>query len=885
MRITFVIPFLLFLFGCNTSKKIRNAEIPATDMVELDETATEERSLDTMVVTAPRDLFRDISPEFISLPPYNPSPKRNNDLLHTKLEVSFDWTSEKVFGKATLRFAPYFKKVDQLELDAKGFEIKKIALLPSMKELKYDYNREKLVIYLDRAYSRSENYEIFIDYIASPSETGGSAAITSDRGLFFINPRGEDPEKPKQIWTQGETEWNSKWFPTIDKPNERCTQEMFITVDTNFVTLSNGVLTSSKDNKDGTRTDYWKMDQPHAPYLFMMAIGEFSIVNDKWEDIPLSYYVEPEYENSAKAIFSNTPEMISFFSNKLDLKFPWPKYAQIIVKDYVSGAMENTTSSVFGDFIQKHERELIDNHNESIVAHELIHQWFGDYVTCESWSNLTMNEGFANYSEYMWLENKYGRDEADYHLLNEWEGYFASAQNEVHPLIHFGYDDKEDMFDAHSYNKGGSVLHMLRKYLGDEIFWTGLNKYLKDNAYKSVEVHNLRLAFEEVSGEDLNWFFNQWYLSQGHPLLDISYGFNQDSSKAILKVVQKQDEEKMVPIFKLPVGVDIYLNDGQEPLHHQIIVDKREQVFEFIVPSKPKLITFDPERMLLARVNNSRTAEDYIFQFNNSKRFLDKYESLEYLINNDSLSFVLDKAIRDGFWYIRGIALQNITEPTQSQIELFKSLAITDPHSQIRAVALSKLYEAEDDGVVNIAKEVLDKELAYDVIAVALDVLIQKDKSVALEYAKKLEGIQNDDLLDVIGALYSESGSPDAIPYFQKNLKKINGYTAISFYTYFQGLLQSMDDKTMLENLNVLKEIATTPSQSIYRKLAATNAINDMRNHFRLLSNEVEDEGQKKTLEEKVNQISQMMDAIKDAETNGQLKEIYENRLKLIEKA
>jgi len=220
---------------------------------------------------------------------------------------------------------------------------------------------------------------------------GGSAAITSDQGLFFINPRNEDSEKPQQIWTQGETEWNSRWFPTTDKPNERCTQEMYLTVEDKYVTLSNGLLKSSKKNADGTRTDYWKM-----------------------------------------------------------VKYPWQKYSQVVVRDYVSGAMENTTGVIFGDFVQKTERELIDNHNDGIVAHEMFHHWFGDYVTCESWANLTMNEGFANYSEYLWFEHKYGREEADRHLRNEMNGYLGSVgQGGAHPLIHWGYNDKEDMFDAH----------------------------------------------------------------------------------------------------------------------------------------------------------------------------------------------------------------------------------------------------------------------------------------------------------------------------------------------------------------------------------------------------------------------------------------------------
>ena len=277
--------------------------------------------------------------------------------------------------------------------------------------------------------------------------------------MFFINPNNEDPEKPQQIWTQGETEWNSRWFPTTDKPNERCTQEMYLTVADKYVTLSNGLLKSSKKNADGTRTDYWKMDMPHAPYLFMIAVGEFAVVKQTWENIPVEYYVEPAYKADAKKIFNHTPEILSFFSKITGVKYPWQKYSQVVVRDYVSGAMENTTGVIYGDFVQKTERELIDNHNDGIVAHEMFHHWFGDYVTCESWANLTMNEGFANYSEYLWFEHKYGREEADRHRRNEINGYLGSVgQGGAHALIHWGYNDKEDRFDAHSYNL--SLIHI-----------------------------------------------------------------------------------------------------------------------------------------------------------------------------------------------------------------------------------------------------------------------------------------------------------------------------------------------------------------------------------------------------------------------------------------
>ncbi|MEM6379507.1 MAG: M1 family metallopeptidase, partial [Bacteroidota bacterium] len=412
---------LLLAFACSSTRPMQVIDLEMHD-------------LDTLFVEAPMPNSRKEAADF-RLPTYKPSAKRTNDLLHTKLELSFDWEKEQVIGKASLELKPYFGSVQSLTLDAKQLNMNAIEIPGHTFD--YTYDEEHIQITFEKPIAAKETYTVTIDYTAQPSASGGSAAITSNQGLFFINPRGEEGDKPQQIWTQGETEWNSRWFPTIDQPNERCTQELFITVDQKFQTLSNGILKELTNNPDGTRTDHWQMDQPHAPYLFMLTVGEFAVVKDQWEDLPLTYYVEPKYENSAKAIFQHTPEMISFFSSKLNFPFPWDKYAQVVVRDYVSGAMENTTASVFGERVQKFERALIDDGNDRIVAHELFHQWFGNLVTCESWANLTMNEGFANYAEYLWFEHKYGADEANYHLLSERSAYFFGSGMDARPLIYF----------------------------------------------------------------------------------------------------------------------------------------------------------------------------------------------------------------------------------------------------------------------------------------------------------------------------------------------------------------------------------------------------------------------------------------------------------------
>ena len=331
------------------------------------------------------------------LPAYKPSEERKWDLLHTILDLSFDWKSETVKGKATLTLTPVFYSQTSLHLDAKNFDVHSITVDDQPVET-FQNTGDEIIITLGSTFKKDQQLKVEIDYSAHPSASGNkpNAAITSDKGLFFIDPQDTIPGKPRQIWSQGETTNNSRWFPTLDQPNERCTQEVILTVADTMLTLSNGLLVSSTAMPGGMRRDDWKLDLPIAPYLTMIAVGQWDKVTDYWRGRPVDYYVDPGYGSSARAIFANTPEMIEFFSRKLGYEYVWPKYDQIVVKDFVSGAMENATATVFGDFVQFHKDDVIeDGTNDYIVAHELFHHWFGDLVTCESWANLTLNEGIC----------------------------------------------------------------------------------------------------------------------------------------------------------------------------------------------------------------------------------------------------------------------------------------------------------------------------------------------------------------------------------------------------------------------------------------------------------------------------------------------------------
>lgn len=825
-----LLSIMCLLAACNTSKSL----VQGGDVLEV-------RELDTLVIT-PRpgddDPIEDYAvSEDYQLPVYRAAYHRTHDLLHTILRLRFDWEKEQVMGQATLDLTPLASPSNQLRLDAKGFEFKSIQLLPSKQNLNYTYegDKQEVFIQLDKTYQPGEKYSLFIDYIATPEASGGSAAITSDKGLFFINPRGEEGDKPQQIWTQGETENNSRWFPTIDKPNERCTQEMYITVEDRFKTLSNGLLLSSTKNNDGTRTDYWKMDLPHAPYLFMLAIGEFSVIEDeKWNGIPVDYYVEEKYAPYAKDIFPYTPEMLTFFSELTGVKYPWAKYSQVVVRDYVSGAMENTTGVIFGEFMYGDDRELMDvDVNEKIVAHEMFHHWFGDYVTCESWSNLTLNEGFANYSEYLWMEQKHGRDAADAHLLDEWDGYFSGLQRggEPHELIWTDYDDKEEMFDAHSYNKGGSVLHMLRYYLGDDIFFEAINQYLVKNQYSPVEVEQLRLAFEAASGQDLHWFFNQWFHKAGHPRLELTYGYSPETREAYIDVKQVQTTRYNVPaIFQLPVAVDVYTNGSVIPERHQVMINQRSQRLTFPARNQPDVIIFDAEHVLLAEVKEERSPEEHVSQFKYGQRLLDRIFPLKYTAlqgEEEALAAILPQALEDSFHGVRLAALQAMPETLdENWIPTLRKMAAEDPNSEVRVGALLILSANADSQVKTLATAALQAR-SYNVVGAGLQALNETAPLEALQEAAKLENVDNDNLLAAIGELYSSSGDLDKLRYFNEKMNTVDNYGSLGFFSNFTKLLASADEATQDDNLAKIIAVAQQKNSSPWRKIATYKAYAD----------------------------------------------------------
>ncbi len=725
------------------------------------------------------------------------------NIKHTKLEVRFDFDKSYLYGKEWLTVSPYFYATDSIILDAKGMDFNKVAIVKGkeFKDLKYKYNGSKLSILLDRLYSKSESLVLYFDYVSKPNEleVEGSAAITDAKGLYFINPKGEDKTKPTQVWTQGETEANSAWMVTIDKPNQKTTQEIYMTVPQKFVTLSNGLKLSEKKNTDGTRTDYWKQDLPHAPYLFFMGVGDYAIIKDKpYKGKEVSYYVKPDQAAYAKGVFGNTPEMLSFFSQKLGVEYPWAKYSQIVGQDYVSGAMENTTATLHQDGAYQNNRELLDgNAWEETIAHELFHHWFGDLVTAESWSNLTVNESFANYSEYLWDEFKYGKDFADAHNFEDMTGYLMSGSADKN-LVRYHYSNKEDMFDAVSYNKGGRILHMLRNYVGDDAFFASLKLYLETNKYKTGEAAQLRLAFEEVTGQDLNWFWNQWYYGSGHPELTINYNYNlpgiPNATEIIIKQTQKSGE-----LFKVPMAIDVYTAGNK--VRYQVWLTKAADTFYFNTPTKPELINVDAEKILLTDKKDNKSEENYIAQWKYAKNYLDRREALDFFSKKKMPE--LAKGLYDKFAGLRTYTIQKLGTSAYNTdkvvLEEMERISKTDRDKKTRAAAINFLVKNGDKKYLPIFETAV-KDSSYSVAGAGLKGLIALDGNSAYHLAKQYSTDAKGALSAAVTDILMEKGTEADFDIIAQSFRQAPPNQAkMGAVSSFAGYLAKLNNMTQIK--------------------------------------------------------------------------------------
>jgi len=473
------------------------------------------------------------------LPPVRYMPNRDYDMRHIALDLRFDWEREQVLGMATLSFSPLNNNLRQVEFDAANMTISSVRLASGVQlTFMMDVTREKLRVNLDRVYQSEDVLHVVISY-----HTNGptSASAFGRGGLTFIKPTVDEPNKPRQIWSQGESEWNHDWFPCFDYPNDFSTTELTATVDKPFTVISNGKLVEKKLNSDGTQTFHWKMEEPHASYLTSIVVGEFALVEQSNKNTPIISYVYSNQVEEAKVTVARVPEMMRFFEERTGVKYPNAKYGQSFVYG-LGGGMENITATTLSDQTIHDARSELDRTEDGLLSHELAHSWFGNNVTCRSWADLWLNESFAVYMAGLWNEHSLGRDDFLYlNIKGDHDGYLnAWAKGVKRPVVTRNYFEPDALFDIYAYARGGAVLHMLRTWLGNEQWWRALNYYLRKHAHQPVETEEFRIAVEESTGQPFDWFFEEWVYKMGHPVFRVTQIFDPNANTLTLKIRQEQ---------------------------------------------------------------------------------------------------------------------------------------------------------------------------------------------------------------------------------------------------------------------------------------------------------------------------------------------------------
>lgn len=742
--------------------------------------------------------------------PYRPSVPRMLDLLHTRLELEIDWRQQAVEGTATLSLRPFLYDTDSFIIDAKSMSILESSLwidgdsIP----LQTSYDGNKLTCKANRIFKEKDTLDLVIRYRSNNRNYAVPNLSREDKGMYFIDPLDTLDYLPRQLWTQGETSNSSRWFPTLDQPNERCTQELLITVDSQFTTLSNGQLVYSTYKPEGRRTDYWLQSKPHAPYLCVLVVGEFRVVKDKLDDLEISYYVEPEYESSAKAVFGRTPDMINYFSKLLDEPYPWDKYAQVAVRRFVSGAMENTSASVFMEELQQTEREQIDQNWDFIIAHELFHQWFGNLLTCESWGQLTLNEAFANYSEYLWMENTEGKDASDYNALMQLNLYLSEARSKKVEIVRNRYSDEAGLFDNHTYAKGGQNLRYLRHLLGDTAFFRSLRLYIDRHKFSSVELSDLRKSFEEVSGLDLSHFFKTWFESPGHPVIRLSHEVSDTSGLWIIYEQAQRAEGDLIFEFHLPV----FIRQDGRVTEHRLWIEKAAGKIHLPNFTQPDWIYADPDRIVPGEIIQDFSTEQLASLQTKLPLLGVRYDLLRRLshANPSPLYYdILMKAVKDPFWAVREKGVELLASFKEKEFKgtdfLLTQLAFSDPKSAVRVAALAAIPERSKELAVQTARKLIS-DSSYSVLSKALEILFESKVPESPLLAARFEKEKNSQVVMVLAGYYATAGIEGKFDWFKaKIVRSPDSYQQFVLLNEIGKYVAAHDPKHKQDCINFLK--------------------------------------------------------------------------------
>ena len=626
---------------------------------------------------------------------------RDYDLQHSKIALRFDLGQKKVLGDVTHSLSILRDGTAKIVFDSVGLTIQKVTVNKAV--AKFETTAEKLIISLAAEAKTGDRFEITIRYEGKPT-----------KGMYFILPDKDYPDRPKQIWTQGESEDTRYYLPTYDYPNDRLTTETILTVPASWITVSNGKLISVTDAGKGLKTWYWKESVLSSTYLITVVAGEFDEVKESWRGIPVTYYAPKGRGDRLPVNYGRTPAMMELFSKKFGVDYPWEKYAQVMVDDFVAGGMENSSATTNTSTSLVHPRLAAEyfTGEDDLISHELGHQWFGDLVTCKDWGDIWLNEGFATFLEAVWTEAHFGKDQADYERWNNARQWFRSNNLWNKPIVRHDFDDSSE-FDGNAYGKGGWVLYMLRRQIGEDAFYRGIKHYLEANRGKNVVTADLAKAIEETAHANVDQFFGQWLYGAGAPKFDLSYTYDTEKHQVMLAVKQTQTIEGRVGLFRVPVEVEITTASG--PKLYNVTVSKDKQTFPLPAEAAPLMVLFDKGGHLLKSAEFHKEKKEWLYQLKNATELADRADAavvLGTMKNDEEVVAALGETLRsDKAWGVRATAADTLGQLDGSSASkpLLAALDSSDK-PWVRSRVVSALGNFKDDAAVAAKLDAIAKQ-------------------------------------------------------------------------------------------------------------------------------------------------------------------------------
>ncbi|HEX4622160.1 MAG TPA: M1 family metallopeptidase, partial [Myxococcaceae bacterium] len=605
---------------------------------------------------------------------------------HLRIEVDLDFERERISGVCTLHLIAV-REVERVELDGVALDVESVEV--DGRRAEFENTGEKIRIRLPKPLAPEAKTRVEVRYHAHPQ-----------RGLYFWAPDAGYPHRPRQAWTQGQDEDSRAWFPCLDSPSQRSTTEVIASFPAEMTALSNGMRVSN-EVRGHRRTMHYQFNFPHPPYLVTLAVGELEEATAQAGETALRYLFPPGRKEDALRCVGRTPQILALFEEVTGQKYPYGSYAQVFVSEFIFGGMENTSATTLTDVALHDERAHADYSAESLISHELMHQWFGDLLTCRDWPHGWLNEGFATYGEVLWKARGDGEDEADEHRRSELEGYLAEAREHyARPIVARRFHQPVELFDRHLYDKGGLVLHELRTRLGDPAFFKAVRHYVEKNLGRSVETVDWARAIEESTGRNLDRFFDQYVLSPWHPELKVEVRHEAEHGRVRIKVRQAQLKDGQGVVYALTLRVCAVAN-GKEAEHALEVADA-EHVFYIPVEGAPTQVRVDPRRERLATLDVDKPSNLWLEELSKAPEARARGDAAVALGKDGSrraLEALARALLQDRFWAVQAAcarALGNVRTPA-AKAALLEGLGVSHPKARRAVVAALGLFRKDEE--------------------------------------------------------------------------------------------------------------------------------------------------------------------------------------------